>query len=202
MKYKAIGFDYGGVIAGRSGHAFAMDIAQLLDIDSETYQRTYAEYKSSVNRGEITWEQLWEAFTAKLGKTDKLPAVLELDEQYLEDLNHVRPEMLELIDTLRSQGYKLGLLSNNTPENAKRLREELGNHFDILHVSAETGFVKPEPTAFRHFAESLGAELTELIYIDDSQVSLSTASKLGYTPLLFESHDKLKQQLADLGITL
>jgi HAD superfamily hydrolase (TIGR01509 family) len=203
MRYTAIGFDYGGVLAGRSGVAFAMDIARLLDVDFETYQQTYTTFKGAVNRGEISWEQLWERMTAKLGKPDTLPAILELDEQYVADLNQIREEMLALVDALRAQGLRLGLLSNNTLENAKRFRDEgLAAHFDVVHVSAETGFVKPEPAAFTHFADALGVDLSQLIYIDDSQISLSTATELGYAPILFENYDKLKTQLQDMGVTI
>lgn len=57
--YKAVGFDWGGVLNGRPGKYFAMAVADTIGVSPEAYRTAYFHHNRKVNRGEITWEQLW-----------------------------------------------------------------------------------------------------------------------------------------------
>ena len=65
---------------------------------------------------------------------------------------------------------------------------------------AVTGFVKPVQKAFTHLADELGAPINELIFIDDTPKSLSSALEVGFTPILFTGYEQLLNDLANLGI--
>lgn len=200
---RAIGFDYGGVLAGETGPDFARNVAKMLGISLEAYRESYFKFNKQVNRGEISWPDLWRLFLQDLGLSDHHDELIKMSESYQERLLQPRSEMLQLIDTLRDKGYKLGLLSNNTLEMARYIDSSgTANHFDIVHVSARTGLVKPEVQAFTYFAECLGVVQTDLVFIDDSERSLSTSHLAGYTPLLFTDIHRLRQQLKDLGIDI
>jgi epoxide hydrolase-like predicted phosphatase len=202
MGYKAIGFDYGGVLAGEPGHVFGARVAELLGIDFDTYRQTYFMFNKLVNRGEIGWPELWQRFLAELKMENRYDEVMALSNDYHASLKIVKPELIQLLDTLKQNGYKLGLLSNNTHSMAKRVRAEgLDKHFDVFHVSAETKLVKPEIQAFSHFAESLQVKPEELIFIDDSTKSLSTSAECGYTPILYQNYQQLLSELDRLGIS-
>ena len=201
MAIKAIGFDYGGVIKGNPGAIFGAGITNILGVTDEQFYQAYYRHNKAVNRGEITWPTLWKLVLSDLNKFDKFQEVMDLHNQvYNQSLNS---NMLELVDTLRKSGYKVGLLSNNTlDEEAKMMSFHLEQHFDVLHVSASTGFVKPEPEAFNTFIKDLGVAMDELVFIDDSEKSLSTAKDCGYTPILFKSYEQLIAALQQLGITV
>lgn len=201
MKIKAIGFDYGGVLAGESGVFFGEQIADALGITFERYKEVYFRHNKPVQRGEWTWKELWAHFLDDIGQPEKLPEIMHISDDYGKRLHTIEPKMLKLVDEVRELGFKTGLLSNNSKENGDKFRARgIDDHFDIFHVSEETGLVKPEPQAFKHFAECLGIELGELVFIDDSPKSLSTSDECGYTPILFETYEKLKTQLAELGV--
>ena len=199
MAIKAIGFDYGGVIKGNPGAIFGAGITNILGVTDEQFYQAYYRHNKAVNRGEISWPELWKLVLTDLNKSDKFQEVMALHNQvYNQSLNS---NMLELVDTLRKSGYKVGLLSNNTlDEEAKMMSLHLEQHFDVLHVSASTGFVKPEPEAFNTFIKDLGVAMDELVFIDDSEKSLSTAKECGYTPILFKSYEQLIGALQQLGI--
>ena len=201
MAIKAIGFDYGGVIKGNPGAIFGAGITNILGVTDEQFYQAYYRHNKAVNRGEISWPELWKLVLSDLNKSDKFQEVMALHNQvYNQSLNS---NMLELVDTLRKSGYKVGLLSNNTlDEEAKMMSFHLEQHFDVLHVSASTGFVKPEPEAFNTFIKDLGVAMDELVFIDDSEKSLSTAKECGYTPILFKSYEQLIAALQQLGITV
>lgn len=200
---KAIGFDYGGVIEVVPGvlpGEFASKVSHILKISKEEYHRVYYRHNRKINLGEINWEEFWKVILQELNKLKHLPELLA----FLED-RHTRKiidqKILLLAKNLRSHGLKTGILSNNSKEKADKIRAEgLGNFFDVIHVSAETGFVKPEPGAFRHFAEALNVNLDQLIFIDDSEKSLESARELEYTPILFENFEHLREDLRKLTL--
>lgn len=200
--YKAIGFDWGGVLNGKPGKFFGESVSGLLGISHEQYKLAYFHHNQKINRGEVTWEQLWGLVLTELGRPNEPELVQKIiamsDAANADDLNI---EMLALVDTLRSNGYKVGLLSNNVADKAALMREKgLDTHFDAFDISIETGLVKPEPAAFEHLADKLGVDISELIFIDDSSASLSTATETGFTPVLFDGYDTLIKELTTLGV--
>lgn len=201
MKFKAVGFDWGGVLNGRPGRLFGQEVAKIVGVSHADFLEAYFKHNKKVNRGEIDWPELWSLVLTELGHPELSEEITELSYQaHGENLNQ---DVLSLVDALRSQGYKVGLLSNNTVGRAKLMRQSgLEEHFDVFHISAETKLVKPEPEAFRHLADDLGVKLPELIFIDDSEKSLSTAQECGYTPILFENYSQLSQDLKRLGIQI
>ncbi|MFZ1248712.1 MAG: HAD-IA family hydrolase [Candidatus Saccharimonadales bacterium] len=199
MPYRAVGFDWGGVLNGKPGKFFGEAVAKLLGIPHDAYLEAYFHHNKKVNRGEIGWEKLWTLVLTELGQPNKVAPVMKLSEAHSADSLNLN--VLDLVDTLKKSGYKVGLLSNNTHEKAAEMRKNgLHTHFDVFHISAETSLVKPEPEAFQYFADALGVTMAELVFIDDAEKSLSTSGACGFTPILFESYEKLIMQLADLKI--
>jgi putative hydrolase of the HAD superfamily len=199
MKYKAIGFDFGGVVRGVPGSVFVEKVCKEIGVTKEQYQEAYFRHNKKVNRGEVTWEELWKLVLTDLGCPDKVQAVMDISNASFND--KINTNILDLADDLRANGYRTGLLSNNTREAAQFMRDEgIDKHFDVMQISAETGLVKPESESFTHFAEELGVQPSEMIFIDDSEKSLSTSEEVGFAPLLFESYDQLVEQLKQLSI--
>lgn len=199
--YRAIGFDYGGVLAGEPGPEFSANVARMLGIDMARYRESYFKFNKRVNRGEISWPELWRLFLEDLGLNERYDELMNMSNAYHARLKDPKPEMLRLVDSLRAKGYRLGLLSNNTESMATYIDSQgVAAHFNVVHVSALTKLVKPEVRAFTYFAECLGVVPEDLIFIDDSEKSLSTANEAGYTPVLFSGYDQLVDQLRNLGI--
>lgn len=200
--YKAIGFDWGGVLNGKPGKYFAQTVANTVGVTREEYQTAYFHHNQKVNRGEVSWPQLWELVLAELGHPNE-PELVEKIIQISEDANadNLNEDMLNLVDTLRANGYKVGLLSNNSADKAALMRERgLDKRFDVLDISVETGLVKPNSEAFKHLADGLGVDISELIFVDDTPKSLSTADEAGFTPILFDNYAQLVKDLAALGV--
>ena len=198
MKYKAIGFDYGGVLTGVPASIQSQNIARIIGATTTQYRSAFFKYNKKLNLGQITWRELWSEVLDDLGKSEKLDPLMDFFSQ--SDFGKLNPQILELISRLRALGFKIGLLSNNTPLMAEKIRQDLDGYFDIVEISAEVGHVKPDPMAFEHFEKSLGVKLGQLVFIDDSVMSLSTAAKVGYQPILYKDYDDLTQHLTQLGI--
>lgn len=200
---KAIGFDYGGVIGGRGkiGLAFTEKIAgEILGVPVEEYRKVYFAHNHLINTGKVTgWREFWPIILEKFGQPDKLNAMLAMSEEVSLSICDYDADLLAYIDGLRERGHRVGLLSNATRDVGQLLRgENLHEHFDAFIISGEVGLQKPDPKIFELFAQSLATPLENLIFIDDAQVSLSTATQCGYTPLLFRSVEQMRADLESL----
>ena len=49
MKYKTIGFDWGGVIFGEPGPVFSKEAAQLLEVSHEEFKKIYFKHNKLIN---------------------------------------------------------------------------------------------------------------------------------------------------------
>lgn len=200
MKFKAIGFDYGGVISGPTGAEYNRAICGVLDIGLEEYRTAYFRSNSLVNNGHMSWAVFYENLLKELNRVEKAEAL----RKFLNDWpgNRINQEVLDLAGKMRVSGYKTGILSNNTVEKFV-LMNQLGmeKYFDKIIVSAVLGKSKPDPEFFNFFFEELGVKPKEVIFIDDAERNITAIEKLGSTGILYTDYDSLLIALRDLGVT-
>ncbi len=203
---RAIGFDWGGVIFQTPGGSFNDEAAVFLEIDKETFRQAYFLHNHMVNKGPDTKDyvgavEMWSAILAELDLVHELDRFMGFIKN--RPKGSVNQGMLDLVANLRGAGWKVGLFSNNSASGAAEIRQQgYDKCFDVALFSADVDCMKPEPEAFTKLADALGVSVTELVYIDDSERSLSTADTVGYTPILFKSRESLVERLKELGINL
>jgi putative hydrolase of the HAD superfamily len=201
MKFRAIGFDYSGVIAGMPGSEFERRASKLLNIDTQLFKDTYFKFNYLLNHNILTTENFWKKLLVEFDREDKYKELIT----FIKNLptHEINKQILELADKLKANGYKTGLLSNNTTEAANKIRGiKLTDHFDAVLVSAEIGCSKPDPKVFKVFTERLGVKTKELIYIDDTPRSLETSKEVGFYPILFKNYKLLLTELKKIGIKI
>ena len=96
------------------------------------------------------------------------------------------PETKPMLETLRKNGYKLGLITNGSSETqrAKLRNLDLENSFDQVVITGEFGEHKPSPAPFTAAARWLGAKPEELLYVGDNPLNDVEASRnAGYIPV-------------------
>ena len=196
-KIKAIGFDYGGVVGI---HKSVMpEIAEVVGVSLQDLRTIYFQHNQLANTGGLSYPELWDMILGLLNKADFSFFFHALLKIY--DTPDLNPEVVQLITELRNQNYLLGLLSNNTKENAINMRNEgIDQMFDTFLISAEIGYQKPTKEAYDVLFQNLGVVADECVYIDDSPNSLKFASDIGFTPILFDNAVQLRTELVTLGI--
>lgn len=197
VNYRAIGFDYAGVLV--SIQSRMQGISEIVDLPTDELRKVYFQNNALFNINEVPYHEFWRILLRKIGKEEKSDEVL----RYVvsRETQTINNDMVALLDRLRSLKFKVGLLSNNSKGAAAKMRQEgFGEHVDVLMVSAEVGYQKPSPEIFRLFAEKLGVRTDELIFIDDSKQSLSLADEIGFHPILFTSYDNLVREFTSLGV--
>jgi HAD superfamily hydrolase (TIGR01509 family) len=114
------------------------------------------------------------------------------------DKNVPDEELFAYIRQLKEQ-YKIGLLSNIAGNFLHRIFSE--KHlalFDVVSLSFEKGFAKPQAKAFEAVAEELGVELEECVLIDDQERNVTGAREAGMQAILYKDVDQLKKELSKL----
>lgn len=109
-----------------------------------------------------------------------------------------------LVETIKllKQKYRIGLLSNTCTEEIAPLLEqnELRPLFDVVVISSETGFAKPDPEIFKYALDKLSAVPEHTLFIDDSERNINSAKSLGLHTVRYVDHDQVRGDLEALGL--
>lgn len=202
-KYKAVVFDFGGVIQLFGGGSILEDIAGILQVENTDFKQRYFEHNHLSNVKNVPWEEM---IVSVVNTYHASPEIIERVNQLVSDYQSrkvINTELVSWFPRLKKMGYKIAILSNATTELRKKL-QDLGihEHLDEIIISGEIGFQKPHKEAFDVVFQKLSVLPQEVIFIDDAPKSLETAGEIGYTPILFRGNDKLKKDLNEFGISL
>jgi putative hydrolase of the HAD superfamily len=92
-------------------------------------------------------------------------------------------EVVHALVRLRTEGFKLALVSNNDREyfcaKHPEVAHELDRLFDVIVFSSDVGVDKPNPRIFQHTLELLGTDARDAHYFDDLARNVDAAVALG-----------------------
>ncbi len=169
-----------------------------IHVESDSFHQT-AEAKEFFH-GKITEDAFWQKLIANYN--------LPIDKESLKNL--VREQMIEvegtreIIETLKSNGYKLGLLSIHAKEWINHVEGQFDFHklFHSVMYSFEVGLSKPDEKAFSLILTKLGVSPDECLFIDDFIGNIEAAAKLGMKTIQFINATQLRQDLKKLQINV
>jgi putative hydrolase of the HAD superfamily len=127
---------------------------------------------------------------------DALQAMYQVSEAYWQ----VENEAQSALDDLRSQGYRLGLISNAADDaNVQRLVDKAGLRacFDVILTSAALGLRKPHPHIFQAALETWQAIPGQAIMVGDTlPADIQGAKNLGIFSIWVTRRVDLPDKLA------
>jgi HAD superfamily hydrolase (TIGR01549 family) len=101
---------------------------------------------------------------------DELPAILSELGQEIAAMR-LYPDVFDTMGRLREAGYRVGVCSNLGQAYGDIVRALLGDSVDVLVLSFEVGFAKPEQAIFQHLSERLAVSPRATLFIGDSLFS-------------------------------
>ena len=113
------------------------------------------------------------------------------------------PGVPMLLGELKNRGIKLGVLSNKPDRQAVHVVEEIFGKgvFDIVQGQRDGVPRKPDPSAALSMAGEFGADVSETLYIGDSEVDVATGRAAQMDTIAvswgFRSREELKSAGAD-----
>ncbi|MFX0008196.1 MAG: HAD-IA family hydrolase [Promethearchaeota archaeon] len=216
-KIKHFIFDFGGVLIEKT-----FVLKNVLDIieadlnisiprDENSYIR---KIKRGLSSGRITpqefLQKIFEKYYYPFQKTDgALPPKKVNVEFYAElwfdlysQVTNLSSDMAEIIERLHQAGYTVSLMSNTHDVHAKsNYLRGFYDIFDNIFLSNEIGFIKPDMVKYKYVLKKLDTKPKKCIFIDDKIQNLVPAKNLGIIVIRFESFEKFKKQLKELGIS-
>ncbi len=141
-------------------------------------------YRRLVGNGaDLLMKRMLAQVGATLSPADVASFRAEYDRLYESDpmkLVAPYPGLPQLLEELRGQGIKLGVLSNK-PDNMTRFitGELYGSLVHQVHGQRQGIPTKPDPTALLAMAEELMVRPQEVLYIGDSGVDMDTGRNAG-----------------------
>lgn len=163
-------------------------IAEDMDIPEAKLREIWDPTDYARTIGKMTLEEVFEQILRASNKYDADLVQKLADKRTackVECFNHLHEEILPMLEELKRQGYRIGLLSNCYYEEAAVMKKSvLWQFFDVTCLSCERGMAKPEEEFFLQCTNALGIEPSECLYVGDGgSKELETAEKLGMKPV-------------------
>lgn len=201
---KAIIFDMDGVIIDSEieylKHLYeffkdkkpGMRIEELYETVGTTKKDCWEVVARAVGSGE-TWEELRSQYQGKWA-------------QIFESLDYrkiFRPEVLDIMDKLKEEGYHLAVASSTNIEQVTKI-------LDLNHVSERLELIvsggmfkrsKPDPEIYLYTAEKLGVKPEECFVIEDSTVGIAAGHHAGmHVAALIDNRFSFDRSLAEFEL--
>ncbi len=216
MTIKAVFFDMGGTIetywySAEMRLAATAELQAILAAHGLCLQFTDKQLYQSITTGlahyhqwrlasleELPASQVWRKYILK-GQRGKFPQLEAIGDELMMWLEthyyrrQMRPEIPQVLEALRTQGYKIGMISNvnsrgQVPHNLKQYG--IIHYFDPIILSSEYKRRKPDPSIFHHAARLSNTPTSECIYIGDRIArDIVGAKRAGYKLAIQIRHD-------------
>ena len=167
---------------------FGKQIAEDMGIPEKKFREIWDPTDYDRTIGKMALEEVFEQILKASDKYDPELVRRLADKRTaakVECFNHLHEEIIPMFETLKKQGYKIGLISNCYFEEATVIKNSvLWPYFDVACLSCELGIAKPEKEIFDRCVEELGVAYEECLYVGDGgSEELETAKLLGMKPV-------------------
>ena len=202
MKYKAIIWDFGGVITSSPFDAFnefeevnglPKDIIRTINSENPD-MNAWAQFESN----SITIDQFDDLFLKEAkakGFDIKGRDIIKLLK------GSIRENMVSFLRELKSN-FKLGCITNNvkpsSEENTDNETKEAMSIFDHVIESSIVGIRKPNPEIYMLSCDALNVSPDQCIYLDDLGINLKPARELGMTTIKVIQPEDAIQEVRNL----
>ena len=196
---KAVVFDYGGVIGVNVIGDIYGETAKRFGMTKQDVRDVFHEVRGPAQRGETGVREFWESFAAKFGIDPK-----ELERVWLDTFaqrTSEHKEVIEIIKSLKTNGYNIGLITNLTSvfPSVKR-KGTVSDLFDDIIVSHEVGMRKPEARIYNLALDRLAVDAAEAVFVDDKLENVEGAEAVGMRGIHFKDAAQLERELKKLGV--
>ena len=202
MKYKAIIWDFGGVITSSPFDAFnefeevnglPKDIIRTINSENPD-MNAWAQFESN----SITIDQFDDLFLKEAkakGFDIKGRDIIKLLK------GSIRENMVSFLRELKSN-FKLGCITNNvkpsSEENTDNETKEAMSIFDHVIESSIAGIRKPNPEIYMMSCDALNVSPDQCIYLDDLGINLKPTRELGMTTIKVIQPEDAIQEVRNL----
>jgi len=196
---RAIVSDFGGVLTTPLAGSF-QGFADSSGIDLETmgqalaalHERDGTHPLHDLECGRMTETTFVESLRASLAELLGRDVELASLADTLWDGLFPNEEMIAFMASLRAEGYRMALLTNNVREWELRWRAmaPIDEIFELVVDSAFVGVRKPDPEIYELTLTGLGVPAGECLFVDDIEVNCEAARAAGMSAVVFRDTEQ------------
>ena len=183
--FDAILFDADGVMQATDEKWFFAMTALIGTDDEAQVERFFGDIMAA----ELPSLAGQRSFEGSLGEVLTRWNVIKPAAEVLRLWHHVDVDrdVVAAVRELRADGVRCALATNQHPERAAYMRENLGYDevFDDLFYSCDLGVAKPDPDYFTEAVRRLGTEPGRTLLLDDNSDNVAGAKEAGLLAKLF-----------------
>jgi 2-haloacid dehalogenase len=197
---EAVVFDVGGVLLDwNPRHLFRKLFADQAEMEWFLAEVCSPAWHAPHDRGVSTAASCAELASRHPELSELIWAWSKRSEEMIGGVHAGSVEVLRAVREARLPCYALTNMEKETyPLRLKRF-PFLG-WFDGTVVSGREGLAKPDPAIFRRMLDRFGLTPNTTLMIDDTEVNLEAAGKLGFQTHLFRSSPQLRAELEAVGV--
>jgi 2-haloacid dehalogenase len=197
---RAFVFDLGGVVVDWNPRNLYRKLFARPDAMERFLEEIgFAEWNLEQDRGRPFAEGV-EVLSRRFPHHGELIAAYH--ERWVESISGPIAGTVDILRELRRAGHPLAALTNWSAEKFELVSGTYGflDWFDPLVVSGREGICKPDPRIYGLLLQRAGWAAEGCIFIDDSPVNVAAATELGFQAILFESPERLRDELGRRGV--
>jgi putative hydrolase of the HAD superfamily len=156
----------------------------------------HSSYFREAVAGRVTGEELWRDIARSIGESPENWSMLAEIHSSIYILN---ADLLAFFRSLRPH-YKIAILSNASSEVRAWITEafHLERDVDLIIISSEEHYHKPQPEIFRIALDRLGLRPEEVVFIDDGSRYIASAQALGMYAIQFRDTTQVIREIRQL----
>ncbi|MBA3779147.1 MAG: HAD-IA family hydrolase [Chloroflexi bacterium] len=193
-------------LAGLRAHGLevsAEDVTAALAANGAEYEADLGPFEASEAASFARIKAIDAPIMARLGHTDVPDALYEsIGKAFFQaEAWHIFPDVLPALESLRSAGLRLAVISNwlwNGPELLEKLG--LASWFEAIVMSARVGYQKPHPQIFERALELMEVRPERAVHVGDSyRADVTGAHGVGIRPVLLDRGGTGSEDAANAG---
>ena len=214
MRYEAVFFDAGETLV-HPEPTFPDLLAAILrreghDVDAETIRehghvvfdrfRAAAEgrelWTTSADRSRTFWHDVYDIMLRELGIPDRDGLIDTIYAAFTDLANYALfPDVIPVLERLRSDGYRLGVVSNFEAWLEQLLEAlEVTGLFDVVVISGVEGVENPDPRIFELAMERADVRPASAVYVGDNpEFDVDPAREAGMFPVLLDRRERFPE---------
>lgn len=180
-------FDMGGVVA-RNTDVFP-DVLSYLDITREEFLTVAGENLEKLLNGKVSIDEFWARFSRRYGR--------EVKEELFGKFFHssIDREVTDLIKQLKGRSRVVCGTNTLDPHYDYHLSRGHYDIFDAVFASNKIGLSKPDPEFYRYILKNEGVNPENAFFVDDTEVNVLSADRMGINATLFTDSKSLSLQI-------
>lgn len=197
----AVVFDFGGVMTTSVMPEWLRPLTDSLGISWDVIEKGFARYRCQHDAGFFTLAEMYAKIWADAGLTISSTDLNRIAEVDRSSWLYRNERTLAWMRELKAAGYRIGILTNMSPEFAPLFRRHFADFIelgDALVISGEVGLYKPQHEIYELLRMRICLPASELVFVDDVEANVRGAEAAGWRAIRFVTNEQVERDFRQM----